>query len=167
SVADGIKCLGQVVGVSYTTLGLRHAFLWTAAGGMVDLGTFWYSPVFFNINDAGQVVGQGSFTSFLWTAARGMVRLYGGNVEALNNSGQLVGSVRAGYEESHASIWTYVESPEGQSDFNGDGRADLLWRNARGDVTLWLMNGTQILGGGLVARVDPAWRIAATDDFNG
>jgi hypothetical protein len=29
------------------------------------------------------------------------------------------------------------------ADFNGDGKADLVWRNATtGDTSMWLMNGT-------------------------
>jgi hypothetical protein len=33
-------------------------------------------------------------------------------------------------------------------DFNGDGKADILWRNASGEVYVWLMNGTNLIGGG-------------------
>ncbi|MBF0539744.1 MAG: DUF1566 domain-containing protein [Nitrospirae bacterium] len=55
------------------------------------------------------------------------------------------------------------------SDFNGDGNADLLWRDtATGDIAMWLMNGATITGGNYVSRGVPAeWQIKAIGDFNG
>ena len=38
SAAQGLNDLGQVVGESITASGARHAFLWSASRGMVDLG---------------------------------------------------------------------------------------------------------------------------------
>jgi probable HAF family extracellular repeat protein len=38
SDASAINELGQVVGTSTTAAGERRAFLWTASGGMIDLG---------------------------------------------------------------------------------------------------------------------------------
>ncbi len=53
----------------------------------------------------------------------------------------------------------------GAGDFNGDGKADLLWENmTTGDVGVWTTGGDwQFLG-----NVDPTvWRIAGVGDFNG
>ena len=36
--------------------------------------------------------------------------------------------------------WSIV----GQRDFDGDGNADILWRDTSGNVGMWLMNGTSI-----------------------
>jgi probable HAF family extracellular repeat protein len=61
SEATGLNELGQVVGWSQTTSGDTHAFVWTAAGGMVDLGTL-QGGTFSSaaaINERGQVVGWG------------------------------------------------------------------------------------------------------------
>ena len=33
-------------------------------------------------------------------------------------------------------------------DFNGDGKADILWRHSSGTVYVWLMNGTTVIGAG-------------------
>lgn len=49
----------------------------------------------------------------------------------------------------------------GAGDYNGDGRADILWRHVTGTVILWVMNVTQI-SAGTVAAVDPAWELVYT-----
>jgi hypothetical protein len=50
---------------------------------------------------------------------------------------------------------------EGVGDFNGDTKADILWRHSTtGMVAMWLMNGAIIssdLGVGIVS--DPDWEI--------
>jgi hypothetical protein len=49
----------------------------------------------------------------------------------------------------------------GVSDFDGDGRADIVWRHTpSGAVFLWLMNGTAVVGTATLGVVDPAWTIA-------
>jgi hypothetical protein len=59
--------------------------------------------------------------------------------------------------------------PKPKSDFNGDGKADLLWRNARtGEATVWTISGNQATGiGNLITVGDLNWKIEATGDFNG
>ena len=52
------------------------------------------------------------------------------------------------------------------SDFDGDGRSDLLWRNASGEMAIWLMNGTQPLSGASFP-VDADWRLVGNGDYNG
>ncbi|NIN63846.1 MAG: HAF repeat-containing protein, partial [Anaerolineae bacterium] len=48
----------QVIGFSSTASGERHAFLWTAEEGMVDLDTLGGPDSFaYGINEQGQVVG--------------------------------------------------------------------------------------------------------------
>jgi hypothetical protein len=59
------------------------------------------------------------------------------------------------------------EGPYARNDFDGDGRADILWRNTSGKVVLWLMDGVNRLSSVLLGTVDPAWTLAATADFDG
>jgi len=117
---------GQVVGDSTTTNGQTHAFSWTAAGGMVDLGTLdgtfsraaglFFDVHTFSVNDKGQVVGWSGDRSFLWTAAGGIVDLgtLGGArnfAMAVNENGQVVGfSQGTGPSDPvHAFLWTPAE----------------------------------------------------------
>jgi hypothetical protein len=51
-------------------------------------------------------------------------------------------------------------------DFNGDTRADILWRHTSGTLAGWLVNGTAVVGSGLLGSIAPAWSIAAITDFD-
>ncbi|MBF0592266.1 MAG: VCBS repeat-containing protein [Nitrospirae bacterium] len=56
-----------------------------------------------------------------------------------------------------------------KKDFDGDGKSDLLWQNAKtGDVVVWLMNGSSISQSSFVVKGMPAdWDIKAIGDFSG
>ena len=67
SAGNAINTSGQVTGFSLTTGNTAlHAFLYTAANGMVDLNTLlpsgsgWTLISAFAINDAGQITGSGT-----------------------------------------------------------------------------------------------------------
>ena len=54
------------------------------------------------------------------------------------------------------------------SDFNGDGKSDILWQNTGGPVNVSLMNGTSVSSSAQVSsNSDPTWHIVASGDFNG
>jgi len=60
----------------------------------------------------------------------------------------------------------------GIGDFNGDGKADIFWRhtNAARDnfdtSAVWLMNGANRIGDGLLKSPDAGWVVAGTGDVN-
>src|SRR5207249_6543380 len=58
----------------------------------------------------------------------------------------------------------------GVGDFDGDGKADILWRNSStGENYIWLMNGLSTASQGSVNFVDPAsgWQVQGVGDFDG
>jgi feruloyl esterase len=59
--------------------------------------------------------------------------------------------------------WTIA----GVGDFDGNGSADILWRDNSGNVGIWLMNGTSILSTAVLGNVPLNWTIAQTGDYNG
>jgi hypothetical protein len=52
-------------------------------------------------------------------------------------------------------------------DFNGDGKADILWQNDNGLPAIWTMNGSTPIGYATLPDVGPTWHVEATADFNG
>jgi FG-GAP-like repeat len=52
-------------------------------------------------------------------------------------------------------------------DFNGDGRADILWRNNNGAVTLWLMSGSTVTSATGLSGADANLRVTHLNDYNG
>src|SRR4051812_3275732 len=53
------------------------------------------------------------------------------------------------------------------SDFNGDGKADIIWYSATtGSSSIWLMNGTGKSGSAVILS-DPNWKVIQTPDLNG
>src|SRR5260370_41767016 len=56
----------------------------------------------------------------------------------------------------------------GSGEFNGDGKADILWQNADGTPAVWLMNGLNLLSGANAGfNPGPAWHVIGAGDFNG
>ncbi|TMH93500.1 MAG: VCBS repeat-containing protein [Betaproteobacteria bacterium] len=95
--------------------------------------------------------------------ASGAVNAFAANFEQRCNgsSAPLYGRIR--YNSSRPLF-----NPRG--DHDGDGRSDILWRNAStGENYLYPMNGTTILAGeGFLRTVaDLNWKIAGVGDFDG
>ena len=80
-VARDVNDVGQVVGDVFIGERNTRAYLWTRAGGLIDLGTLGgATSKAYAINDAEQVVGDsanatGVQRAFLWTAAGGLIDL--------------------------------------------------------------------------------------------
>jgi probable HAF family extracellular repeat protein len=61
------------------------------------------------------------------------------------------------------SNWAIV----GQRDFNGDGYADILWRDSSGNLSIWFMNGAQVSSAVGVGNVPNNWAVHGTGDLSG
>jgi hypothetical protein len=58
----------------------------------------------------------------------------------------------------------------GISDFDGNGMADILWRDSvSGTVAIWLLSadGSSVMQSGSLGAVGNTWSIAQTGDYNG
>ncbi len=94
---------------------------------------------------------------------------------ATNGSHTLTAIARdaAGNKTTSAAVSVGVANksahPAARTDFNGDGRADILWRStSTGQEAIWLMNGASVAGSGTFATVSgTSWHIVGTGDFNG
>ena len=54
------------------------------------------------------------------------------------------------------------------ADFNGDGKADILWQNDSGQAAIWTMDGMNLTGAGTVGpNPGPSWHVKDAADFNG
>ncbi len=74
-----------------------------------------------------------------------------------------------GYNNSSGNITLNINSNAPRADFNNDGKTDILWRRDDGSVSMWLMNGTNLISGTFLnpSRVaDTAWKPVGTGDFN-
>ncbi len=105
---------------------------------------------------------QGDFSAdgrsdILWRSTSGDLSAWqvGGGGGALSLASQDYGVV--------STAWTL--QPVG--DFNGDGAADVLWRNTSGDATLWLSGAGSSFAGYDLGVVSTAWTIQQVGDFNG
>ena len=103
---------------SYARSAIAHAFSWTAAGGMIDLGILgddFAEPT--AVNGAGQVVGSCGGHAVLWQPTAGPSPLH---IATPNDPS------RWGINTRHRLAWTYDgDAPQLQIDISRDGGA--LW----------------------------------------
>ncbi len=73
------------------------------------------------------------------------------------------------YAGKYGSAVRLVESSTSNTtghDLDGDGKADLVWRNTNGNTAIWLLNGTAIASSGFPGGVPSQWRIAGVGDVD-
>ena len=107
--------------------------------------------------------GQVSIWELGQIVAEPDVRVIGGG--PVTNPGPGVPEViDGGAVASPGPSWRVV----GTGDFNGDGTPDILLQNTSGQVSIWEMNGNEVVGGGPVSpSPGPSWKAIGTADLNG
>ncbi len=141
--------------------GRLSQWLGTANGGLSDnfANVNAFVPVSWNVAEVADFNGDGR-ADVLWR----------------NNSGQLsqwLGTASGALTDNGALVNQFVPNAwkiQDAADFNGDGFADVLWRNDNGQLSQWLgsASGRLIDNGAVVNQFVPnAWKIAGTGDFNG
>ncbi|MCD2517215.1 PKD domain-containing protein [Massilia sp. G4R7] len=149
TVALGLNDAGQVAGGSFTAAGGERAFVWSAGGGMLDLGVL---PGAGNsraqaINRHGVVTGYAEGVpstpplAFRWSRTDGMTSLgalapdAGGASfgAALNDAGLIAGAADTASFDRHAFAWT---ATRGLADIDtlGSSFSDVVAVGARGEV---------------------------------
>ena len=48
----------------------------------------------------------------------------------------------------------------GAEDYNGDGRADILWQNTNGTVSMWQMDGSTVTASPVVGNLGSGWAVS-------
>jgi len=131
----GMNENGRVTGLGYTSSGALHAFTWTQASGMVDLGSlpgddFSYPE---GVNSHDLIVGQSSGHAFGWTPSAGMFDLgvpqEPSRAYDVNDADQVVGQ-----NNYHATLWNVSLSmasrpatPGAPTATAGDAAAGVTW----------------------------------------
>ena len=112
-------------------------------------------------------VGWSSW-SFPWSASYGeTISLRLAENSSGDQSHNWYSKEYAGSEKPYLEITTGPRCP---SDFNADGKPDLIWQNqATGQLYYWLMNGVALQSSGYLNNgqaVDTNWKIVGIGDFN-
>lgn len=141
--------------------GTGELYVWTM-NGATQTGGAYLSPA--RVDTQWQVRGLADFsgdgrTDVLWQH-QGAGDLY---LWTMNGTTQTGGAYLSPARVSDTQ-WRVV----GVGDFNGDGKADLVWHHqGTGDVYVWFMNGTVQTGGASLGRVPSLqWQIRQVGDFN-
>lgn len=188
--------------------------LWQLNGSSLTGGGFVFGgnviPTDFQIEGSGDFSGDGR-ADIMWRATDGRVAVSTLNGTSITGGGFVAGGVQIPLDwsmtgvadfngdgkadmlwhgqDGRAAIWTMDGSTlvsavalnggaaiptdwqiAGVGDFSGDGKGDILWRNADGRIAEWSMNGATIIGGGVAAggiQVPADWSIAGIGDFSG
>jgi probable HAF family extracellular repeat protein len=110
--ANSINSAGDVAGNSVAADGNDHAFLWTASGGLQDLGTLGgITSTAMALNDSDEVIGttttaDGSPHNYFWFPSTGMMAFGKGQLVGVNSSGEVVGIGKGTDSQLHSYIWT-------------------------------------------------------------
>jgi FG-GAP-like repeat/FG-GAP repeat len=97
--------------------------------------------------------GDGMSDIALRDVRRGNTAIWLMNGATVLSSGELGGAPNS---------WSIV----GQRDFDGDGKADLLWRDHLGNAAIWFMNGIQVASTASLGNFT-GWAVVGTGDFDG
>ncbi len=134
---------------------LGVVFIWFMNGSAIDeIKSRGGAPTTWDLVGGADLHGNGR-SDLVYLSPAGAVRCITG-LTGRNFVNELVGTTPTGFK------------PVRLGDFDGDGKADILFRNSStGQLKLWLMNGITISSQVDMPAVDATWELFATADVNG
>jgi hypothetical protein len=148
--------------------------IWHMAGGTKLRETYPGAQVSWswtgNVQGVGDFDGDGA-DDILWRSATGNLTIWFKGeypTEGLNEYPAKLPAVYTSYR-GHTSPVDTVWKVKGVGDFNGDGRADILWRHDNGQGAIWFMTAGLFVGDYYSVGEDPTgfWQIQRVADFDG
>jgi hypothetical protein len=113
----------------------------------------------------GDFNGDG-FSDLLWRQSSGALSLW-------HMHGSQVASSATVTYQGNAIAPDVSWSIAGIGDFNGNGKADMLWRQSNGTIALWLMNDSSVTSSSAITyqgnalNPDASWKVVEVADFDG
>jgi len=144
--ANAINSRGDVAGNSATADGNDHAFLWTAAGGMQDLGTLGgLVSTATALNDSDEIIGRattidGFFHNYFWFPSTGMMAFGNGGLVGVNSTGEVLGVGKGTDGQLHSFIWTAGNGKMDLGLAKGQKASEATSINDLGQVVGWTGN---------------------------
>jgi hypothetical protein len=129
-----------------------------AGGSSITLTGGMLAPAIGLRPDAAQPAAGDCFISVSVTATEA------GNFD--NTSARISANESGSGATSNTTMLTVTPKPA-THDFNGDGKADIAWRDGAGDLALWLMNGAAVLSSAGLGNAPAVWSIVGQRDFDG
>jgi hypothetical protein len=114
------------------------------------------SPSAWHAIDAGDFDGNGK-ADILWQRADGAPGIW------LMDGFNVVGNAEIGTKAQWSPAWHVISA----GDFDGNGKADILWQHNDGTAAVWLMDGLNVVKTAAVgANPGTAWNVIDAGDFN-
>lgn len=138
--------------------GRINTLMLDASGAPISLGTrIGLMGAEWHVAGTGDVNGDGH-DDVIWANTSGQTQTF-----LMNGDGTTVLSVNFIADAQMGLEWRLF----GTGDFDGNGRAELLWVNDYGQIAEWAVNGANIAGFAISSGKNGAeWQVAALADFN-
>lgn len=145
-----------------TTTTTKVVTLSNAGNTTLTVGTAGITGAGFSLgtNTCGATLAAGASCTMNVSFAPTVVQAYTATLSftGSNNPGGAASMALSGAGAAAASV---------RGDFNGDGKADILWRNTAGQNALWLMNGTSVSSTAYTPAAAIDWSAVGISDFSG
>ena len=154
--------------IPFNTLGLYISFAPSTVAGGVEYKIVGFSSIGLLVTESGDVGNTPAAPNYepYFVISAVNLGLHPGLQVKFARYGEFIGTLGSGIPGA-GSLGIPGSSPT-PNDFNGDGKADILWRNANGTLIDWTMGGATIsTSNGVAATPDASWSVAGTSDFNG